>query len=116
MKRLSTFARIARLHPLAASLFGFGAVIMVVFVVRTALVTFHWAQPDNRNATPEPWMTPRYVAMSWDIPVTEIATALAIPADMNRRPMLSDIAKARGVPVEQVLDELSVFLSERHPQ
>ncbi|MGR3322851.1 MAG: hypothetical protein ACU0DK_13065 [Pseudooceanicola sp.] len=108
--------RLVRLHPIAATLFALASVLLLFFVLRTALFTLHWSEESRLRAAPEPWMTPRYVAHSWQIDPQEIAEAISMPEGMERRPTLEQIARARGVPVEVVLDELASFLAERRTE
>jgi hypothetical protein len=60
---------------------------------------------------PEPWMTPRYIAQSWDREVEDIATAVQMTPDLKgERPTLSEIARQRNVPVDLVLQEARAHL------
>lgn len=113
MTRLATLRRLIRLHPFAATLFGLGLLAALFFAVRTVAFVAYWHDPDHRQATPEPWMTPRYIAMSWHIPPEEVAAILAIPEDMPHRPTLEKIAKARGISVDQLIAELTAALAAR---
>lgn len=115
MTRLALLARVARIHPFATAAFVLAACFALFFMLRIALFTVHFADPANRRAVPEPWMTPRYVAHSWHLPPEDVFAALQVPGDAPRRPTLEDIARLRGVPLQQVMDELQAFL-ERHAQ
>jgi hypothetical protein len=46
-----------------------------------------------------PWMTPRYVAHSWDVPREAMMDILGLEPDNPRRRTLEEIAAEKGVPV-----------------
>lgn len=84
--------------------------VTLFFVARMTLFTLYWSDPDHRNQTPEDWMTPRYIAYSWGLEPSDVATALGISPTFGPRPNLKQIASARGVPVDVVLDEVQALL------
>ncbi len=48
-------------------------------------------------------MTPRYVALSWDVPPEDIIGALSITRD--------ELAKERGIPVETLAADLEAAIA-----
>jgi hypothetical protein len=81
--------------------FALAVAATALFGVRLAVSTLHWADPARRDQPIEGWMTPRYVAMSWDLPREVVADALALAPDgTGRRQTLAEIAKARGEDVD----------------
>lgn len=88
-------------------------VLSLVFAFRLTFDAMHW------NDTPENdplagWMTPRYVAHSWDLPPETVAEALALDRDgSGGRVTLNDIAEARGVPVDTLIDALEAAIAAR---
>ncbi len=105
--------RVIRLHPLAAALFGVATLAALIFAVRTVVFAVYWSDPAHRDVAPRPWMTPRYIAMSWDLPPEDIAEALKLEPPLPHRPTLADIARQRGIPVEQLIAELTAYLAMR---
>jgi hypothetical protein len=93
-------------------LLGFvGALALaLLFGLRAALFMQDWTgEPDQDIAG---WMTPRYVAMSWDVPPEVVAESLGLARNgMGRRLTLDEIATARGVPVDQVAAELEAAIA-----
>ncbi|MDQ2093187.1 hypothetical protein [Rhodalgimonas zhirmunskyi] len=79
------------------------------FLVRLALFSIYWADPAHRNLTPEPWMTPGYIAFSWGIDPKLLIDGLDVPP--HGRPTLMDIARSRGTDVSQVIDEVEALLA-----
>jgi hypothetical protein len=92
-------------------LLGFcaAAAVALLFATRAALFMSDW--PDQADEDIEGWMTPRYVAMSWDVPPDVIAGALALARDgSGRRVTLDELAKSRGVPVATLAAELEAAI------
>jgi hypothetical protein len=99
---------LARRHPLLAAGFVLAALATLVFAVRLALATLVWTVPALRDQPPAGWMTPRYVAMSWDVPPEVVRAALDLPQDgTGRRVTLAELAAERGVSVELLTQELA---------
>lgn len=93
--------------------FCLAVAVTLFFVLRMAVQTVHWMDADNRFQPPAPWMTPRYIALSWDLPPAEVSAALQAEAVTSGRPTIEAIARARGVSVAQVLDEAEAYLNAR---
>lgn len=86
------------------------AAIALLFAIRVAISLQDW--PEERDADIEGWMTPRYVALSWDVPPEVIVGALSIPRDgSGRRITLDELAKERGIPVETLVAALEAAIA-----
>lgn len=59
----------------------------------------------------EPWMTPRYVAHSWDLPREVMVGELGFAPGADAGQPLSAIARERGVPVEVLIVELEAAIA-----
>jgi hypothetical protein len=93
-------------------LLGFLAAVTLalLFAIRVAISLQDW--PEERDADIEGWMTPRYVALSWDVPPEVVAGALALARDgRGRRVTLEELAKDRGVPVEDLVAALEAAIT-----
>jgi hypothetical protein len=99
-------------HPVAATGFVLALGFTVFFGFQTISKAIYWADPDHHNQPPEAWMTPRYIAMSWQMDPRELAEELGMPKDPRKRPTLKWIAKHRDVPVEQVIKEATAIVQE----
>ena len=67
-------------------------------------------------AAPEGWMTPRYVARTWNLAPDAVARALGLPMDgTGRRTTLEGIAEDRGVPLADILVVLAPLIDPRAP-
>lgn len=68
---------------------------------------FRDAPPDQ---TIEGWMTPRYVAHSWDVP-REVMTGLGFERGTDGPRPLSRIAEDRGIPVDVLIAEIEAAIA-----
>ena len=102
-------------HPILGSLFLLAGAATALFAIRTALFLIVWSDPDRHRQRVEPWMTPRYVGRSWDVPRADIVALLDLPADATagRRQTLDDIAAEAGVPVETLIAKIEAYLAQR---
>lgn len=94
--------------------------LLVAFAVALLLSVFFGVQSFRHAAsiTPEPdapvagWMTPRYVAMSWDVPRDVVAEALGVDLGEGAgRESLAGLAEERGVPVETLVADLEAAIA-----
>ncbi len=87
-------------HRLLVLAFAAALALTVLLAVRTLLFTLHWSDPARQDQAIAGWMTPRYVALSWDVPSEVVAGALELDRDgSGRRITLAELADGRGVPV-----------------
>lgn len=97
-------------HRLLVIAFGLAVLLTLFFTLRLALATLYWSDPAHLQQPPERWMTPGYVAQSWQVSPQALATALGLDPDMApRRQTLDDIAVAQGRPVGTLIAELTCF-------
>ncbi len=86
------------------------------FAVRLAVATIYWSDPAHLQQQPDRWMTPGYIARSWEIDPKDVATALGLDAKVQLHGQtLNDIAAAQGVPVETLITDLRLFLDATLP-
>ncbi|MCG6902635.1 MAG: hypothetical protein LJE68_08140 [Rhodobacter sp.] len=105
MKR---FIDIFRRHPLLASGFMLALAMTAFFAIRTVFFVVYWADPAHRDQALQGWMTPGYVAHSWDVPKDLLAETLGIPAERTgQRRTLSDIAAGRDIALPVLIDLLN---------
>lgn len=103
----AALAHLWREHRLL--LIGFtGFVLLTLFFSVRATVQFvYWSDPAHQDQMPAGWMTPRYIAYSWEVPPEVISDALDMAQDgSGRRVTLADIAEARGTSVDALASEL----------
>jgi hypothetical protein len=84
-------------------LLGFVAAVALAlfFGVRAAIFTVYWS--GHQDEAIAGWMTPRYIAHSWEVPPQVIGEALGLAPDGDARRMtIDEVARARDLPVEDV--------------
>ena len=87
--------------------------VALYFAVTTAAATIYWMDPAHQNQALEPWMTPRYVAQSYQIPRHILGPALFHdPEDPPRRRRLEDIAAENGVTLEELQTRVDAAAAE----
>jgi hypothetical protein len=85
---------------------GFGAalILALLFAVRLTVFTLYWADPAHRNQPIAGWMTPGYVARSYDVDPAVIRAAL--PITPAARSTLADIAERSSIPLPVLLTHI----------
>lgn len=108
---MSVLARLWRGHRSAFLAFLAAAAVTLFFAVRLFVFALYWADPTHRDQHPAGWMTPGYVARSWQVPRDDLVGALGLLPESGRPRTLAEIAAARGAPVEAVLAEVEAALT-----
>jgi hypothetical protein len=90
---------------------GVALLLALVFALRFGMAIRQWSvaatDPDLAG-----WMTPRFVAHSWNVPPEAILQSLPLaPDETGRRVTLAELAEARGVPLAQLLEELRLAIA-----
>ncbi len=103
LKFLWTRHRIALIVSVAAlcvaGVFAFNFVAEIVY----------FNDPAHRQQALEPWMTLRYVSLSWKIPPEFLEEALNVTRDGQRGPLrISDILVASGESLEDLQSKVAV--------
>ena len=91
-----------RRHPILTTGFIIAVLFSVMFAIRSVVFVVYWSDPDHRNVALESWMTPRYIARSWDIPPEVVLSALGTDEMPGRRLSLEDIARNLGISEEEL--------------
>lgn len=78
--------------------------IALLFAVRLSIFTIYWADPAHRNQPIEGWMTPGYIARSYDVDPDVIRAAL--PTQLDARSTLARIAAREGVAIDTLIAEI----------
>ena len=79
-------------------------VVTAFFAVRLLVFSLYWADPAHHDQPLEGWMTPRYIAHSYDLPPDVVRDLLEIepaPADGKRR-TLDDIVKSSDLTMDTI--------------
>ncbi|WP_424943241.1 hypothetical protein [Aliiroseovarius crassostreae] len=101
--------------PLATGLLALCLSAAVFFGARTVAETLYWNDPAHRNQPIAGWMTPRYVAHSWNIPRPEmIAILQSVAPEFNagdRPGSMKDIAAQHAMPLKQFIAQIEAEIS-----
>ncbi len=104
--------RIAKRHPYLVTAFALALAVVLFFTVRLAASMIFWNDRAHLDQPLSGWMTPRYIARSWNVPPDLVATTLALERDgAGRRITLKDLANQQGRSLESLIDDLKVALS-----
>ncbi|NKX43932.1 hypothetical protein [Roseicyclus persicicus] len=109
MSRPSALAYLWRHHRVALIGMGLALAVAAVFAVRLTLFTIYWADPAHRDQRIEGWMTPGYIARSWEVEPGVIRAALAL--EQGHRPTLAQVAEAEGVPLPELIARLEAAIA-----
>ena len=109
--------RLWREHRALFVAFSLALVLTLFFALRMVVHAVYWSNPAHLNRPLEPWMTPRYIARSYDLTDAELDGLLRSigidPAALPFRPTLKRIAQDRGMPVSDLIARLRDGLAER---
>ena len=87
-------------------------VVTLFFGVRMVMFSMYWNDPAHQNQEIVGWMTPRYIAYSWNVPPKLVAEALGLPLDgRGKRTTLKDIADTQGVSVSTLASSVKAALT-----
>ena len=81
------------------------------FAGRFVTFSIYWAQ--HRDMPVEPWMTVSYAARSWGIAPATLNDLLDLPApEVKGHPQpLTEIARDRGIPVDDLLADVEAAIA-----
>lgn len=103
-----------RLHPalprpLVLALMAGALVLALMFAVRLGLGLAGWSvRPQDPVAG---WMPLGYIARAWDVPATDLGTALGIEAGSARGQSLERIARAQGLPLPEAVARIEAAIA-----
>ena len=84
------------------------------FAVRLLIFTIYWSSPAHQNQPLEGWMTPRYVAHSYDIPPELVRDALNLEPGVRKRQTLSEIARNSGLTLQEMGQRINNVAETHH--
>ncbi|WP_323036952.1 hypothetical protein [Pararhodobacter sp.] len=84
--------------------------LTLFFGVRTTLSALYWHDPEHNDQAIAGWMPVGYIGRSWDLPREVVAEAVGVEPSRSRRLSIAQIAEERGVPVNQLIDQISTAI------
>lgn len=98
---MSALLSLWRDNKLLLTGFVLALALMAFFAVRSVGFWIYWADPQHRNQAIEPWMTPRYIAHSWDVPPQIVGEAMHLDPGGGRI-TVAEIAAQQGVASDEI--------------
>ena len=96
--------------------FAIAALLTTLFIARAVFFAFIWMDPERGMHPVEPWMTPRYIARTYDIPRQDMQRILELGPNETPRQPLESLADARGVPVQTYIEQFDALIESRPPK
>lgn len=76
--------------------------VTAFFALRLVAFSLYWADPAHQDQPLEGWMTPRYVALSYDLPPGVVREVLELEAVDGERRTLEAIAETSELTVGEI--------------
>lgn len=103
-----------RKHPFAVAVFALALAASVMFTARAFNDVRYFRDPAQQNLPLEPWMTPRFVGMSWGLPPEDIIRIMELnPARDGRPPSIGKIAEDLGITLDELQARVEAAAAER---
>jgi len=110
---ISLLKRFWAAAPVATVILGLSLAVGAFFLVRITAFWIYWSDPAHRDVEIAAWMTPGYVAHSWQVPVKVVADAVHISFPSPQGPRsLEDIAAEQGVPLDELMQAAKTAITE----
>lgn len=93
-------------HKLLLLAFILAAAATLMFAVRLVVVTVYFSNPAHQNQPLEGWMTPRYLAYSYDLTADELEQVLGIDPTGVSRIHLNNLLKDQGITLQELQSRL----------
>ncbi len=90
-----------RRHPWPTVVLAVGLVALVWFGGRFVSEVLYFADPAHREQQLAGWMSPRYVAKSWELPPAVVANIMQL-APGHRHTTLDQVAASQNVTIEEL--------------
>jgi hypothetical protein len=114
VSRPSALVWLWRYHRVALIGMGLALAVALAFAVRLTVFTIYWSDPAHRDQRIEGWMTPGYIARSWEVDPAVIRATLAL--EPGTRPTLAQIAATEGVPLPDLIARLEAAIAAARGQ
>lgn len=105
--------RLAKQRPFLVAAFVLATALTLFFSVRLVARAIYWSNPAHHNEMVQEWMTVGYIAKSWRLDPAELDLAAGLPGPQAKghpQPLV-EIAKDRGVPVADVIAEVTAAIA-----
>ncbi|WP_114011363.1 hypothetical protein [Cohaesibacter intestini] len=89
-------------QPLALSAFLLAMAFLVFFGARFVLHFIYFHDPVHRNQALEPWMSPKYVGMSYQLPPEIIREVMQLDRFEGKRVTIKKVAEGLDISLEEL--------------
>lgn len=94
--------------------FSTALAVTVFFAARMVFFTIYWADPAHHDQPLEGWMTPRYVAHSYDLPPELVREALELEPEIGKRRTLAEIARESNLTLDEIALRITKAAEAHH--
>jgi hypothetical protein len=108
---MRTFINAWRHHPWLVGGLVAAIIATLFFGTRMVFFTIYWSDPAHRDQEVQGWMTPGYVAHSWDIPRGDLLQALGDLARPGEGKTLEQIAEDNGIPLQELTARIEAVIT-----
>ena len=109
---ISSLRRMWAAAPIATVILVIALSASAVFGVRTIGNWVYWNDPAHIDQPIAGWMTPRYVAFSWDVPRPVMIDALGMGDKNPEGRNLKRLAEAQGIPLDQLIARIEAAIED----
>lgn len=95
-----------RRHPWLVGSFVGATGVMIFFAARMVVFAIYWSDPAHMDQAVEGWMTPGYVAHSWDIPRDDMVELFGAAGRPGAGMTLDQIAAEQGITLEELTAQI----------
>lgn len=108
--RTSSALALWRRHPLLVSTFVLATALTLFFALRLTVQAVYWS--NHRDEVITPWMTPGYVAHSWDVPIEELEARVGLQRPQGKPQPLAVHAGQQHIPVTELIDRIEAAIAD----
>ncbi|SEN00439.1 hypothetical protein SAMN05216227_100613 [Pseudorhodobacter antarcticus] len=90
--------------------FAIAVALTAFFLLRLVFFTTVWMENPPGAHPIEGWMTPRYISRTFRIPPPNLQAVLQLGATEHPRQSLEKIARARGLPLPDLIAEIEALI------
>lgn len=107
---ITSLRRMWTAAPVATVVLVVALMASTFFGVRTVSNWVYWNDPAHIDQPIAGWMTPHYVAHSWDVPRPVMIEALALGEDDPKGRNLKRLAEAQGIPLDELIARIEAAI------
>ena len=104
--RMTHILSFIRKHYVAVGILLIAVVTALWFAGGLLMEFVYFNDPSNKDKDLKPWMSPRYIGLSYDIPRPLVAKLLGLQVEDLKGQTLGRIALDRGLTMQQLTDNV----------